>query len=477
MSARLSKLWRNSVNKFKGNPLSFNFKQVVLKHIGERRSDVYTHYVHSYPAKMFPYIPLYFFSIPEICPSYGIALDPLCGSGTVLLESIVHPLHKRNAYGVEMNPLGRLIAKVKTTPLDEGELNDRNSHLLRLFRECMNGRNIRRASLPKSEKINFWFSKRAIHKLSKLRFSIEGEGQDDDYKDFFWVCFSSVVRRVSKADPFIPPPVLLKLHKYKNSPKKYKILAKFLERAEDPDIVGLFKDAVEKNLERIRSLNKIEEVKKGEIRAQIIWDDARHIKRGKLAEKGMLNKEDAKTLPSESVDFIVTSPPYLTAQKYIRTQILELIWLGFTEKEIADLQKKIIGSERISLKEVDFAKSIGVETVDSLIKWASSSPRRGAELVKYFLGMKQVISEMYRVLKHGAYAVVVLGDNKVLGRNIETHKLLIDMASVSGFKLEVVLKDKIRGRGMITRRHNSGGLIKEEFIVVLKKEGENVSGN
>jgi hypothetical protein len=80
-------------------------------------------------------------------------------------------------------------------------------------------------------------------------------------------------------------------------------------------------------------------------------------------------------------------------------------------------------------------------------------------------------------LKHGAYAVVVLGDNKVLGRNIETHKLLIDMASVSGFKLEVVLKDKIRGRGMITRRHNSGGLIKEEFIVVLKKEGENVSGN
>jgi hypothetical protein len=236
--------------------------------------------------------------------------------------------------------------------------------------------------------------------------------------------------------------------------------------------MGLFKNAVERNFERIKSLNKVEEIKNGEIKAQLIWDDARNIKLGKLGKKGELIKNDAKVLPSNSVDLVLTSPPYLTAQKYIRTQSLELLWLGMvSENEISHLEKEIIGSERVSLKEVNFTDEIGVESIDNLIKWASLiAPRRAAMIFKYFFEMKKAISEIHRVLKSEAYAILVIGNNKVLGRNIKTYKLLIDLATLLGFKLKLVLKDKIRGRGMITKRHNSGGLIKEEFIIVLKKE-------
>jgi len=170
------------------------------------------------------------------------------------------------------------------------------------------------------------------------------------------------------------------------------------------------------------------------------------------------------------VDFILTSPPYLTAQKYIRTVRLELLWLGFSENFIQQLQKRMIGTERVSLKEINQSNRIDVERVDRLIRWASFSPHRAAELISYFRGMKQAFSEMHRVLKTGAYAVVVIGDNQVLGRSIGTYKLLVDIASGFGFGLEVVLKDEIRGRGMITKRHNTGGLIKEEYIVVLRKD-------
>lgn len=468
MSEKLTKLWQNSVSKFKGNPLSFNFKHVVLTCLGEKRSDIYTHYIHSYPAKMFPYIPTFFFSIPELCHSDGVVLDPFCGSGTVLLESLVHPLYKRNVYGVEINPIGRLISKVKTTSLKEEELEKRINHLLELAEKSDNIK----VSLPESEKIEFWFSKRAICKLSKLKYLIEEEGKDDDYKDFFWVCFSSMIRKVSKADPFIPPPVLLKIHKYKNSPQKRKFLLKFLKQAENPDVMDLFKSTVEKNFERIKSLNKIREVNESKIRAQVIWDDVRYIKLGKLDKKGTLIKKYARTLRSNSIDLVLTSPPYLTAQKYIRTQRLELLWLGAISKnDISRLEKEIIGSERVSSKEINFAEEIGIGSVDTLIEWASFSPQRAAMLSKYFSEMKQAMSEIYRVLKEEGYAIVVIGNNKVLGRKVETYKLLIDVAVHSGFKLELVLKDKIRGRGMITKRHNTGGLIKEEFIMVLKKEG------
>jgi len=403
-----------------------------------------------------------------LCPTNGVVLDSFCGSGTVLLESLVHPLYKRNIYGVEINPLGRLIAKVKTTPLKEEELKKRINHILELAKEF----GTIKVSLPESEKIEFWFSKRALYELGKLKYLIEEEGKDDDYKDFFWVCFSSIIRKVSKADPFIPPPVLLKINKYENSSQKRKFLLRYLQKIENPDVLSLFRIIVEKNFEKIKSLNKVKEVTKRKIRAQVVWDDARHIKLGKLDKKGGLIKNKAEILPSNSIDLVLTSPPYLTAQKYIRTQKLELLWLGMvSENELSRLEKEIIGSERVSLKEINLAEDVGIESVDTLIKWASSiSPQRAAMLLKFFLEMKQAVSEMYRVLKEGAYAIVVIGNNKVLGRTVKTYKLLIDVAIHSGFKLGLVFKDKIRGRGMITRRHNTGGLIKEEFIIVLRKE-------
>ena len=42
-------------------------------------------------------------------------LDPFCGSGTVLVESM---LHNVNSYGVDINPLAILLSKVKTTTIN-----------------------------------------------------------------------------------------------------------------------------------------------------------------------------------------------------------------------------------------------------------------------------------------------------------------------------------------------------------------------
>ena len=467
MERQLIEIWHNSLFQFKEKkePIDFNFKKIVEKCFGKLHSTNFTHFLHPYPGKIFTYIPTFILSIPDICPPRGKVLDPFCGSGTVLLESLINPVYKRDALGIEINPLGRLIAKVKTTPLDVSKLDQIADNLLKKANQHTDAKP---NWIPKFKNINFWFSEKAINRLAKLLLLIE-ELEDDDFKDFFYVCFSSVVRKVSNADPFIPPPVKLRIQKYHNSPQKLAYLKKFIKNVEEADVIGLFENKIKVNSKRIESLCKIEEVREGKVKARIIWDDARCMKKSKLGRKARILRENAEPLPSNSIDLILTSPPYLTAQKYLRTQKLEIFWLGLlSEEEFSHLNRDIIGSEK-TLTNNEFEK-IGIESIDSIIKWASAiSPQRATNLYKYFFDMKLALSEMYRVLKKDRYTAIVVGNNKVLGKYLETYRLLVDLAASVGFELEVVFRDEIRGRGMITKRHNTGGLIKEEFVLLLRK--------
>jgi len=469
LGQRLREIWFDMLKKFKEEkkPITFDFKKVIKNHLSLQHSNNFTHFLHSYPGKIFAYIPTFVLSVPDICIPDGNVLDPFCGSGTVLLESIIHPLYKRDAFGIEINPLGRLIAKVKTTVLDPDELNRAIDNLLK---EAKRPRNTEPLSIPRFKGIDFWFSQKSIIRLAKLRALIE-EQEDGDIKDFFYVCFSSIIRKMSNADPFIPPPVKLKIQKYEDSPGKLEYLKRFLKNVENADAVSLFESRVKTNSKKVESLCKIEEVRKGKVKARIIWDDARFMKNGKLGNKGKILRDHAEPLPSRSINLILTSPPYLTAQKYLRTQKLELFWLGLlTNEEYSSLAREIIGAEDVSLIHINLNEELGIQSIDSLIKWASKvSTKRAANLFKYFSDMKQALLEMYRVLKSDGYAIIVVGNNKVLGKYIETYKLLTDLAISVGFKPELIFKDEIRGRGMITKRHNSGGLIKEEFILILSK--------
>ena len=75
-----------------------------------------THGIHPYPAKFVPQIP------GAIIDAYSkpgdTILDPFCGSGTTLLESIIRG---RNALGIDINPIATLISRAKVTPLKDHE--------------------------------------------------------------------------------------------------------------------------------------------------------------------------------------------------------------------------------------------------------------------------------------------------------------------------------------------------------------------
>ncbi len=446
----------------RNQPILFDFRDFCSSWEWTKRSDVYTHYLHKYPAKLIPYIPIFFLS-SSICGEDELVMDPFAGSGTVLLESITNPIHKRSCIGIEINPLARLIAKVKTTPLDEVKLSEKKRELFE------NLSNMHPDSLiPDYVNLSTWFSKNAQKKLGRLRACIE-DMEDDEYKDFFLVCFSSIIRKVALADPNIPPPVVLKPKKYKKSKEKYKIVKRFLENNQNPNVNKLFKKSVEKNENRIKNLSNIEEVAKRKVEARIVWDDSRIPKIGKLRVKGAIERKGARNFKDSSIGLIITSPPYITAQKYIRTTKLELLWLGLIDEAcLSELDRNIVGSERVRVS--DEMVNTGISGIDNMCsKIAKISKDRAVMMNKYFNNMRIVMNNAYRLLRKDGRLILVIGDNKVCGYDVKTHKLLADIGETIGFKKELIIKDPIRSRGMITKRHINGGLINDEFVVMLKK--------
>ena len=220
----------------------------------------------------------------------------------------------------------------------------------------------------------------------------------------------------------------------------------------------------------MENLIKVNEVKKKIIKAEIIWDDVREIRVGKLSNKGRIIKSKAPKMKDESVDGIITSPPYLSAQKYVRTLKLELLLLNICSiEDLVDLEKKTIGTEYISRRE-DIDK-MGISEIDTLIESTyEKHPERGIQLYTYLINMKLAIQEIYRVLKDGKCLILVLGTNRILNQQVNIYRLITKISEDIGFSHLVTFRDKITNRGMITKRHETGGLIQNEYIVVLRRD-------
>ena len=104
---------------------SWDFRRVNTKTL--------THGFHNYPAMMIPQVAG---RLLDIFSKKGDqVLDPFCGSGTVLVESKLRGL---NSFGIDINPLAILLAKVKTTSLDPKKLERELNRLVKNFQKNRN---------------------------------------------------------------------------------------------------------------------------------------------------------------------------------------------------------------------------------------------------------------------------------------------------------------------------------------------------
>lgn len=386
-----------------------------------------THGLHKYPAKFFPELPKWL--IEKYSKKGDCILDPFAGSGTTNLESLVL---ERNSIGIDVDPFARFVSKVKTTKINLKQLKLMQN---KIFESLLsyNDKALNIENIPKFPYIEHWFNAYVVLELAYIKQIILDLKTTDNIKNFYLLCFSSIIRDVSNASNECTRTVIRK--KYVNDIKPLGTLQAFYDKV-------LF------NILKYEDFHRI--YPKG-IKVKFpVNMDARNIK-----------------VSEESIDMALTSPPYINAVDYPRTHQLELYWLEFFSNSLSDLKKKYIGTENVYFKDYKSLHLIGIDSLDNkLTKVFKIDPRRSYIAYKYFIDMNSNLEQVYKALKKNGKYVIIVGNNNIRGEVFENWKYLLELAKKVGFFKETHFSSEIIKHFM---RFNKKDKIKKDWVIVLRK--------
>ena len=337
-----------------------------------------THDLHPYPAKFIPQIPGY--CVAKLSLPGELVLDPFGGSGTTALESV---RMGRRALSTDANAVGTLIGRVKTSNLDRMAAKE-----LHVIRSALTTRladlpqpgslcNENADCVPDIPNIDKWFPITSRGELAVIRSRIN-KIKNEKAHDIALLALSRITLAVS----------------FQDSETRYSSKPRDIAQGET---IKRFLSALNTI---VRNVMQTQPALRYSV-CDFLTTDARDLHQGR-------HKPD-------SVDLIVTSPPYGNANDYHLYHRFRLLWLGHDPRHLGRIE---IGSHLRHQKE-----SSGFDT--------------------YLAEMEQSLSGMYRLLRFGRYAVLVVGDavyNKVLH---PVAKALSNTAEKIGFETVCIIERNI----------------------------------
>lgn len=399
-----------------------------------------THGIHAFAARCPP--PLVDWAINSYSNRGDVILDPMAGSGTALVEAC---LLGRRALGADIDPLARLIARVKATPVNLDGYDKTVDELA----EIMHASNVDdtwRPDLPNWER---WFRPDVASDLARLREVIPLAGAEPQIRDLLWVAFSSlIVARTSVANA---RDLVHSRHHYR-------------KWAVNPDVPGRFL----RRLHQIRSM-------------MASYADRLHVN-GVAEPEVDIVANDARSLALDdaSVDLVFTSPPYCSALDYTRAHMFAVAWmadvLGTTVTAYRQLGRAYVGSERAPLADVRAGQgglppSSGIDTVDGIVTALAHTPKRAWIVHRYFRDMALVLAEAQRVVRPGGHLVVVVCPSNIRAVPIPTHRVLVELVSPSLSLVEMRERTIHDHRRVMPYLEASfGPRMRTEYVVVLRHD-------
>jgi len=400
----------------------------------------YTHVYHDYPARMIPQV------ARKLIHLYGKSAktlyDPYCGTGSSLVEGLVEGLE---VFGTDINPLARLIAEAKT------DFSINPDDLIRevgKFQSAIYERNAK-SFIPEIRNINFWFKNEVIEPLGKIRFYVDGI-KDEHIRRFFQIAFSETVRESSntrKGEFKLFRYSTDKLEKY--SPDPYKIMFSKLER----------------NLKGYVHFTKIIEQSNRPLSAIIL-------------PLNSVNQVPSNELPEDSIDIVVTSPPYgdsHTTVAYGQYSRLSSEWLSLIEKQ--NIDNDLMGGKRI--KELPSFPSNSLNLAIKLI--FDKSPKRALEVASFYVDLFSSIENVAKLLRINGHACYVVGNRTVSSVILPTSEAIKDFFEFRGLKYITTHIREIPNKRMPSRNSptnvagETSSTMLNEHIVVMKKTTTNAS--
>lgn len=386
------------------------------------------HGIHEYRGKFFPQLVRSLLNIARAGPS-SIILDPMCGSGTTPTEAV---LLGCQAIGLDLNPLSVLMSRAKCEILivhpNElvGEYQSLKAELLALPAN-------KSASLtwfehlPPQDRdyLSNWFAPKVLAELDPIAIRIKNT-RHPACRALFQISLSNIIRRVSWQ---------------KNDDLR-------VRKEVRPNV------AIAVKAEFLTELNRSVKT----ILALLYENEDFQVGSATIIEGNTQQADQLLGGQLGQIDAIVTSPPYATALPYLDTDRLSLCYLGLLPRsEHRQRDYNMIGNREITERQRQFywqeyqknrvelpgdITSV-IDLIDKLNREAEVGFRRRnlpALLARYFLDMQQVFKAFLKLLKPGAPAYLVVGNNHTIAGgqrvDIETDKLLAQLGEAVGLTLE-----------------------------------------
>lgn len=387
-----------------------------------------THTIHRFPGKFVPQVARELIRLTGVEATSGIICDPFCGSGTTLVEAAVLGV---DSVGIDLDPLGALISKVKTTPLTPSELEALSVH----WRWAIPDEG-QAALFPEVPNLSHWFKATHVSQLAAIKERCLG--LPDRLRDFSLVVFSSILRRVSNAD---------------DQTQKTYVSGTLPKRPPQPR--ELFPVMMSRALRGITDYSAA------------------------CISQPQVSRADAREKPGPTVQGVATSPPYLDSIDYVYNQMLEYYWLykelGLSKpSEIRALRALPMGFRRGSLKRVlDEIGAIAPGLVDALSEDLAEIDQTSAKEAEHVAGYFRDYAkhlEAYRTsMSPGSRYAVAVGESVVRRRRIATPDLLAMLFESSGFRLVGRCGYEIRRHYMKFPRRSNSGTIKVDHVLCFER--------
>ncbi len=325
-------------------------------------------------------------------------LDPFMGVGTTLLASREYGV---NSVGFDVSPLPVFASMVKTRDYEKEKVKEWSKWL---FSQKFHKVNARVSGIVRRA-----FSPHVLDDILFFREIIAGI-PEGDIRDLFLLALISSSNKCSYA--------------YKDG-----AVIKFRKRPIPP-----LREMLKRTIKRM--IKDIEALELKPVKARPYLGDARNI-----------------LLDDESVDIIITSPPYLNKIEYTKIYSIELE-LFFPYIHVNNMIDSAIGTD------------VRVSTEDIMELEKYLSPDDPEIAFKYMKDMKKAISEMGRVLKPGGYAVIVVGNGCFPDRVVESDVIFSQIAEDIGLEPVNIW---VANQRWCTRERTKKVGIARESVVILRK--------
>lgn len=387
--------------------------------------NIYKHGLHQYPARFIPQLARKLLRV--FADKDSTVLDIFSGSGTTMLECTYLGIKK--AIGIELNPFAIFMTKVKTTYVDSQNLwADLNA-----IQELYNNPDFDYQIIT-FKNIEVWYTPQARKDLSKL-FAVINRNANIVERNFFLLCFSEICRKDS--------------YLHHNGFKMYRSRQK-LQSDYKPDVLKDFLEVANRNIKLNEDSNTTYNTNSETL---IIQGDTRVY---------------AKEIEPESVDFILTSPPYGDSRTTVAYgQYSRLPWQWITQADdIITLDNQLLGGKPLKSDDELLEKSKTLKEQYSIIK--NTDEKRARDVISFYSDLYKTMENAEQYLKKGKLFVLVTGNRTVKKVTLQTDSIISEFGDRLGFSTLKILSRNILNKRMAMK--NSPTNVPGDTVNTMLKE-------